>query len=180
MLYQLLEAARDTHDRGLHLGDVTLSHLFVDDALYLSLLPCIPDSLIEPESQPSQTKDVNNEAAWLNEGAVTPQGAPDVDHPPADSSKNLPGTCSGGRLFDYQHLLSSNDVYNILKQVSYSMLVDENPYCSLLYNYIRLHTTLANFLSSSVKIVIDNTSIRRFTNFYFTSLIFFHLIRNFF
>lgn len=117
VLYQLLEAARDTHDRGLHLGDVTLSHLFVDDALYLSLLPCIPDSLIEPESQPSQTKDVNNEAAWLNEGAVTPQGAPDMDHPPADSSKNLPGTCSGGRLFDYQHLLSSNDVYNILKQV---------------------------------------------------------------
>ncbi|XP_045135367.1 WD repeat-containing protein 81-like isoform X3 [Portunus trituberculatus] len=117
VLYQLLEAARDTHDRGLHLGDVTLSHLFVDDALYLSLLPCIPDTLIEPESQPSQTKDVNNEAAWLNGEPITPQGAPDPDHPPVDSSINIPGICSTGRLHDYQQLLSSDDVYNLLKQV---------------------------------------------------------------
>ncbi|KAK8740038.1 hypothetical protein OTU49_003006 [Cherax quadricarinatus] len=50
ILYQILEAARDTHDRGLHLGDFTLSHLFIDDSLYLSLLPSIPDNLIQPES----------------------------------------------------------------------------------------------------------------------------------
>lgn len=49
VLYQLLEVARDTHDRGLHLGDITLSHLFIDEALYLSLLPSIQDNLLKPE-----------------------------------------------------------------------------------------------------------------------------------
>ncbi|XP_042218295.1 WD repeat-containing protein 81-like [Homarus americanus] len=50
VLYQILEAARDTHDRGLHLGDFTLSHLFIDDSLYLSFLPRIQDNLIHPDS----------------------------------------------------------------------------------------------------------------------------------
>lgn len=60
MVYQLLEAARDTQDRGLHLGDITLRHLFIDDALYLSLLPSITDSLIRPEfSRPCRTEKVN-------------------------------------------------------------------------------------------------------------------------
>ncbi|XP_045593332.1 WD repeat-containing protein 81 isoform X2 [Procambarus clarkii] len=54
ILYQILEAARDTHDRGLHLGNFTLSHLFIDDSLYLSLLPSIPDNLIQPDSLHSQ------------------------------------------------------------------------------------------------------------------------------
>lgn len=46
--------ARDTHDRGLHLGDITLHQLYIDNALYLRLLPSIPDNLIQPESsQPS-------------------------------------------------------------------------------------------------------------------------------
>ncbi|KAG0720026.1 WD repeat-containing protein 81 [Chionoecetes opilio] len=94
VLYQLLEAARDTHDRGLHLGDVTLSHLYVDDALYLSLLPCIPDSLIEPESLHSQAKYLSNEGIWLNGDAITPQGAPDSDQPSIDSFKNIPETYS--------------------------------------------------------------------------------------
>lgn len=121
VLYQLLEAARDTHDRGLHLGDVTLSHLFVDDALYLSLLPCIPDSLIKPESLHSQARDLNSGGAWLSSGeAITPQGASDLDQPSVDSLKNISGTCLDGRLPDYQQLLSSEDVYNILKQVSCS------------------------------------------------------------
>lgn len=54
ILYQILEVARDTHDRGLHLGDITLHQLYIDNALYLRLLPSIPDNLIQPEtSQPS-------------------------------------------------------------------------------------------------------------------------------
>ncbi|XP_042862258.1 WD repeat-containing protein 81-like isoform X2 [Penaeus japonicus] len=52
ILYQILEVARDTHDRGLHLGDVTLHQLYIDNALYLRLLPSIPDNLIQPESSP--------------------------------------------------------------------------------------------------------------------------------
>lgn len=60
VVYQLLEAARDTQDRGLHLGDITLRHLFIDDALYLSLLPSITDSLIRPEfSRPCRREKVN-------------------------------------------------------------------------------------------------------------------------
>ncbi|KAK3878610.1 hypothetical protein Pcinc_016771 [Petrolisthes cinctipes] len=60
VVYQLLEAARDTHDRGLHMGDITLRHLFIDDALYLSLLPSIPDSLIRPEfSRPCRREKVH-------------------------------------------------------------------------------------------------------------------------
>lgn len=128
MLYQLLEAARDTHDRGLHLGDITLSHLFVDDALYLNLLPCISDTLIRPDPLLSQMKDVNEEGSWLlGEGTVTPDAASDFDFrrlanndqplPGCLSSKNFSGTHSR-RLPDYERLLSSGDAYNVLKQVS--------------------------------------------------------------
>lgn len=128
VLYQLLEAARDTHDRGLQLGDITLSHLFVDDALYLNLLPCISDSLMKPDPLLSRIKDVNDEGSWLlGEGAVTPEAASDFDFrklPDNDqlslgcpSLKNFSGTHSR-RLPDYERLLSSEDVYNLLKQVS--------------------------------------------------------------
>lgn len=127
VLYQLLEAARDTHDRGLHLGDITLSHLFVDDALYLNLLPCIADSLMKPDPLLSQMKDVNEGSWLLGGGAVTPEAAsdfdlrklPDNDQPSLGclSLKNFPGTHSR-RLPDYERLLSSEDAYNVLKQVS--------------------------------------------------------------
>lgn len=128
VLYQLLEAARDTHDRGLHLGDITLSHLFVDDALYLNLLPCISDSLIKPDPLHSHIKDANGEGSWLLGGAaVTPEAASDFDlRKLADndqpslgypSIKNFSGAQSR-RFPDYERLLSSEDVYNVLKQVS--------------------------------------------------------------
>lgn len=127
VLYQLLEAARDTHDRGLHLGDITLSHLFVDDALYLNLLPCISDSLMKPDPLLSQMKDINEEGSWLlGEGAITPEAASDFnfrksnsnDQPSLSchSSKNFSGIHSR-RLPDYERLLSSEDAYNVLKQV---------------------------------------------------------------
>ncbi|XP_050717169.1 WD repeat-containing protein 81-like isoform X6 [Eriocheir sinensis] len=127
VLYQLLEAARDTHDRGLHLGDITLSHLFVDDALYLNLLPCISDSLMKPDPLLSQMKDINEEGSWLlGEGAITPEAASDFDFRKSNSndqpslschsSKNFSGIHSR-RLPDYERLLSSEDAYNVLKQV---------------------------------------------------------------
>lgn len=119
VLYQLLEAARDTHDRGLHLGDITLSHLFVDDALYLNLLPCISDSLIKPDPLLTQMKDVNAEGSWLlGEGAVSPEAVSDSEQPllACPGSKNSCGTHS--RLPDYEALLTSEDAYNVLKQVS--------------------------------------------------------------
>ena len=129
VLYQLLEAARDTHNRGLHLGDVTLSHLFVDDALYLSLLPCIPDSLIEAESLHAQTKEVNNDGAWLSaDEVITSQAASDSEQPSIHNLRNIPGNNASGRLHNYYELLSSEDVYNILKQVS-SLELHEIPDC---------------------------------------------------
>lgn len=143
VLYQLLEAARDTHDRGLHLGDITLSHLFVDDALYLSLLPCISDSLIKPEPLHSQVKDVNDEGSWLlGEGTITPEAVsdfsfrklPDNDQPSlgCPSSNNFSATHSR-RLAEYERRLSSEDVYNVLKQVSWLFLHHVNIICSMYF-----------------------------------------------
>ena len=69
ILYQILEAVRDTHDRGLHLGDITLNHLFVDNALYLSLLPNIQDNLLYPDSLHILDKYSNNDVMQKLEAA---------------------------------------------------------------------------------------------------------------
>ncbi|XP_046400829.1 WD repeat-containing protein 81 [Ischnura elegans] len=46
VIYQLLQLMQDTHDRGLALGDLTLSHLLLaDDGLWIRVLPCLLDNV---------------------------------------------------------------------------------------------------------------------------------------
>lgn len=82
---------------------------------------------MKPDPSLSQMKAVNEDGSWLlGEGAVTPEAAADFDFRKSNrndqpsiscpSSKNFSGTHS--RLSDYERLLSSEDAYNILKQVS--------------------------------------------------------------
>ncbi|KAK7074513.1 hypothetical protein SK128_005347 [Halocaridina rubra] len=110
ILYQILEAVRDTHDRGLHLGDVTLNHLFVDNALYLSLLPSVPDNLLYPESLLSGDKLGKSNAFQKWDGART--------IPPkqinsskllqvSDNSKNT-ADCDSEHSDSYDHSLEKN------------------------------------------------------------------------
>ncbi|XP_066986474.1 WD repeat-containing protein 81 isoform X1 [Macrobrachium rosenbergii] len=182
ILYQILEAVRDTHDRGLHLGDVTLNHLFIDNALYLSLLPHIQDNLLYPDfihdldkmgttdvmtkletakknfqkqstvSRLSQTLETSRSATdWDSEHSdsydpsleknyasqnqrasissaehvsaslkkTDAQGIEDTDQQNGDGGNHVED-----RLSAYQRLMSSEDAFEILKQMDCNSLQD--------------------------------------------------------
>ena len=109
---------RNTHDRGLHLGDITLHHLLLDKSLFLTVLPQVKDNLLTPQLQPDldcddkdkecdnsnkKSKKVfpssNNKLANILKDGITDKGAPDQ------------------RVWAYLKYIECEDAKNVLKEV---------------------------------------------------------------
>jgi WD repeat-containing protein 81 len=55
LIYQLLQLLRDSHDRGVIIGDVSLHDLFISSSLWLQVLPKIESNLISADQSEEQT-----------------------------------------------------------------------------------------------------------------------------
>nr|XP_033329625.1 WD repeat-containing protein 81 isoform X1 [Megalopta genalis] len=66
LIYQLLQLYRDLHDRGLVLGEVTLSDILLMDNFTIQVLPKLSDNIyIKPENQIHKVS-TNHEMKWKN------------------------------------------------------------------------------------------------------------------
>ncbi|CAL4227957.1 unnamed protein product, partial [Meganyctiphanes norvegica] len=115
---QILEAARDTHDRGLHLGDVSTQHIFLDNSLFLSLTPNVTQSLLQPTDNRNTEEmgidDQKNKHQVVTEGSFNHdfKSCRSCGDDGCESPTQIKSTLG------YHNLINSQEALDILKKSS--------------------------------------------------------------